>query len=107
MLLGSVVTLYELGGWRLLLGIPATGASLAVISRFANGLYAERFRADLIRDLSEGCPQIPADVVELLRTAEVCEIETNRVRLECQMSSELGSTTQWRVVACGTRENMS
>merc|ERR1712217_440898 len=107
MLLGLVVTMYELGGWRLLLGIPATAASLAMISRFADGLYAEKFRDDLIHDLSVGCPQVPADVVELLRIAEVCEIETNRVRLEVQTSTRPGSVTKWRVVACGTRENIS
>lgn len=105
MLLGSIVTIYEIGGWKLLLGIPATAASLTAIGKIANQLHAERFRSDIAHDLSVGCPNIPADLVELLPTAEVHEVETNRVRMEVEWTTSPGRN-HWRIVAYGTRENM-
>lgn len=106
MLLGSVVTIYELGGWRLLLGIPATAASFVAVGKFADGVHAERFRTETLNEVSVACPDIPAHVVSLLPNAEVCEIETNRVRMEVQHPCDLGSAVQWRIVAYGTREKM-
>jgi len=108
MLLGSVVSVYELGGWRLLLGIPATA-----VAAFAGGtvLDARRERTlkeDAVQEVRAGCADVPSDALDALREAPAREYETNRIALDVDWpaAARAGSTEQWRLHVSASRQNI-
>lgn len=107
MLAGTVVTLYDIGGWKLLLGIPATTVALLTAGKLADNRCDENFRAEIIQDLARECPAIPSSVIEALEATSARQYETNRVRLELQCPADKDASGNWRIVAFGTRDHMS
>lgn len=107
MLVGSVVTLYELGGWRLLLSIPVTTAALLAAGKLADSRFEEKLRATVVQELDTGCPDIPRHVIQALEAVPARQYETNSTRLELVVPLKDGSGAQWRIVVLGSRKNMS
>jgi len=107
MVAGTVVTIYEIGGWPLLLGIPTTAAGLFAAGQVADASFGERLRTEIVQDVRAECLNIPAGAIEALQAAPLHQYETNRVRLEVLCPGESSSGQQWKIVVYGTRENMS
>jgi len=107
MLVGSVFTVYEIGGWRLLLAIPVTLSGLSCASMISDAHFEERVKVEVLQDLRKDCADIPEEVLSALQAASVKQYETNRMRLDVQILNEYASSGQFRVVVMGSRENMS
>lgn len=107
MLVGTLVTIYELGGWRLVLSIPVTTAALLGAGKLSDNHFEERLRATVVQELDIGCPDIPRSVIQALEVAPARQYETNSIRLDLLIPLEDGSGAQWRIAACASRKNMS
>lgn len=107
MAIGALVTVYEVGGWRLLLGIPSTVAMVFVAGQLADGVFEERLRTEVIADLRTGCPDIPEELFCTLQQTPVHHYETNRFRLEVQLPGVAAGAPHWKVFVSGARQHMS
>lgn len=107
MLLGAIVSVYELGGWPLLLGLPATIAAFASASNIVEGVWEDQFRDEVIHDLREGCPDIPEGAITALSATRARQYETNRLRLEVQWTADTTGAATWRIEVRGSRPNLS
>lgn len=104
MLIGAVVTVYELGGWRLVVSIPSTVAAILAASQLADKKWEEDLRREVAQELKMGCPEVPAVVVEALLSAPAHHYETNRIRIEVQCHDDASNNIQWRITLYGTRQ---
>ncbi|CAK9019487.1 unnamed protein product [Durusdinium trenchii] len=82
MAVGAVVSLYELGGWPLLLAVPGTATLALSASVLVESNLEEQLRADVLQRLSD---EVPPALLEALRSAEVKSFETNRCKIEAQI----------------------
>lgn len=111
MLIGAMLSIYELGGWRLLLGLPVAGIGIQVATGVASNRSIETLKSDAIASVSEACPDVPADALEALRKESGTEYETNRLRMEVVWHSDqsLGQSVtdapSWRFEITAERES--
>lgn len=104
MLLGTVVSAYELGGWKLIIAVPATCLAFAGTTMYVDTVVEQRVKDEVIRDLHTGCPNVPAAAIEALKGARLCQYETNRMRLQLEWPAE---NPQWRIQVLGERPLVS
>lgn len=101
MMLGTVVTAYELGGWKLVLGVPAACLAYAGTSIVADTVLESRLKEEVIRDLQQSCPDVPEEAFEALRQVRACQYETNHVKLQVEWPA---SGPQWRIEVLAERQ---
>jgi len=105
MLLGAVISVYELGGWRLVVSIPILGVAAVSADAYFEGIRQDRVREELVHDVQESCPDMAAGALEALRSARVRQFENNRFRLEAQWIAATSGGRCWRIEASGVRPN--
>lgn len=103
MLLGSVVTAYEIGGWRLILGAPALVCGSAAALGLADAKQEARLKSEIASEIRAACPSVPDEVVIALCKAEAREYETNKVKLEAECLPTDGDK-RWRIEVRGERQ---
>lgn len=106
MLMGGLLSLYEVGGWRLILAIPTTLAGIAGAGAMADGSFEQGLREEAAASLAEGCAALPGDVVAAVRqVGRGREYETNRMSmdLEWRPADAESQRPQWRVEVLATR----
>lgn len=80
MAVGAAVSLYELGGWRLLLAVPGSVGLAVSASVLTEKKLEEQLKESVQARLSEvGC--VPPELMQL-PDAKVANFETNRCKLE-------------------------
>lgn len=87
MLVGAVLSVYELGGWRLLLALPATAGAVAGVGRFAGSMREASLKDEATQELREQCPELPCEALDAIRATPAREYETNRLRLEVEWAA--------------------
>lgn len=108
MALGTVVTAYEVGGWRLLLGAPAAAGAAITASSYMEALRESQFCAAVANDLRHRCQEVPEDFIEAILGAAACQYETNKVCLDVRRQlNESGKQKEWRVEAFGSRKQLA
>eukprot|EP00928_Gymnodinium_smaydae_P028760 TRINITY_DN2184_c1_g1_i8.p1 TRINITY_DN2184_c1_g1~~TRINITY_DN2184_c1_g1_i8.p1 ORF type:complete len:346 (-),score=47.07 TRINITY_DN2184_c1_g1_i8:634-1584(-) len=105
MLAGMVLSIYEVGGWRLLISIPVFLVGLSGAGNLLNAWHESRLKQDIVNDLKVGCPELTSDVLDALQLEHGHEYETNRLRLavECRQEASEGIATAWRVECKASR----
>lgn len=104
MIAGTLVTLYEIGGWRLLLAIPTTTAACLSLEGYVDAQRESDFKADVSGILTETCPSFPKHFFEDLQSASARQYETNHICLEVSAVGEAGDQ-KWHAIAYGQREH--
>merc|ERR1719440_1107468 len=107
MVMGAVVTVYEVGGWTGVLAIPTAGVVFATAGTLSDKMFEERLRAEIRQDIAAGCPEAPKELLEAAKLAPMCEYETNRIRLDVKWPAEPTTQHEWQIVCYGVRDNMS
>merc|ERR1711879_940341 len=106
MLVGAVVSIYELGGWRLLVSIPVLLAGTSGANYLVDASYEDRLKNEVVHDLKEGCPEMPLDMMDAVQSAHCHQYETNciRLRAECHVSNQQ-EVPAWRLECLATRSS--
>eukprot|EP00930_Biecheleria_cincta_P059122 TRINITY_DN44881_c0_g1_i1.p1 TRINITY_DN44881_c0_g1~~TRINITY_DN44881_c0_g1_i1.p1 ORF type:complete len:253 (+),score=39.15 TRINITY_DN44881_c0_g1_i1:66-824(+) len=99
MALGAVVSVYEIGGWRLVLAIPGSVAVAAGASTFTESRLEEKLKQEIITELHCNCDGLPHDASEALHGACLRQYETNFAKLIVELPAQ--AVGKWRIeVSC-------
>jgi len=105
MIAGAIITVYEIGGWKLVVAIPVAIAAGAAASTASDSRFERQFKESLVAELQEGCPEVPQDVLEALVSSAGKQYETNRMRIEVQWPTNGGEAPQWRCEVLAKRSS--
>lgn len=106
MLIGALMTIYELGGWRLIFSIPLLIGGGSALCNVIDGSAEQTFKEAVLREVQEGFPELPAGVEEALKTATAKEYETNRLCLQAECDvEEGGKASRSRLYVLAKRES--
>eukprot|EP00931_Biecheleriopsis_adriatica_P102915 TRINITY_DN77818_c0_g1_i1.p1 TRINITY_DN77818_c0_g1~~TRINITY_DN77818_c0_g1_i1.p1 ORF type:complete len:270 (-),score=36.43 TRINITY_DN77818_c0_g1_i1:60-869(-) len=101
---GAMISVYEIGGWRLVLAIPGTVALGTGASLLMECKLEDKFKDEVLRCLKASNLDIPDHVVESLREVPVCQYETNLVKFVAEVLEDASCPSKrWRIEALGHR----
>lgn len=83
MAVGAAVSLYELGGWRLVLAVPTSVGVAVSASMLTEQKLEEQLKEELLQRLSESSA-VPEKLLLEVRSAKLLNFETNRCKLDVQ-----------------------
>jgi len=102
MILGAIISIYEIGGWRLLLAIPVTLVSYKGAVHFSDQRLEGELKQDVVSAVSSACPQAPEELFAVLHAERGREYETNKFSLEVE-SARKADGPMWRLELCALR----
>jgi len=103
MLVGAVLSIYELGGWRLLLSIPVLIVGTSGASHLVDASYEDELKKEVVHDSREGCPEMPLDMIEAVQSAHGRQYETNRIRLYAVCHADQQDAPAWSLECLASR----
>jgi len=103
MLVGAVISIYEFGGWRLLVSIPLLVAGTSGAGHLLDASYEDKLKKEIAQDLRDGCPEVPPDLMDATQSAHGCQYETNRIRLYAECNMEQQDAAPWSLECLATR----
>lgn len=80
--IGAVVSLYEIGGWQLVVAVPASVAAVVAAGHASDTWREGALREEVVSQVRQACPTAPEEVLVMLRTVPACEYETNKLHLK-------------------------
>lgn len=105
MVIGAVVSLYELGGWRMFLALPATVGTIVGMRRYSETVKETHMKDEAASELQASCPTVPVDAVDAMRLAPAREFETNRLRLQVEWPPTSAGGPEWQLNVTATRDS--
>ncbi|CAJ1385960.1 unnamed protein product [Effrenium voratum] len=94
MAVGAVVSIYELGGWRLMLAVPATLGAVVSASMLTESKLEDHLKEEILKQMGEASGGWPPELLPALREAKVSHYESNRCKVQAQCGE--GALT-WKV----------
>lgn len=107
MLVGAVVSAYEVGGWRLLLGAPSAVGAALIGGVLMDKQWEDRVKLEAMKELREGCSPLPDEAIASLHSVQAQQYETNRVRVESEWKGDDLNCPHWKILLYGTRRNIT
>mmetsp|Transcript_56470 Transcript_56470/g.132452 ORF Transcript_56470/g.132452 Transcript_56470/m.132452 type:complete len:303 (-) Transcript_56470:34-942(-) len=105
MLVGAVITVYEIGGWKLVVSIPVVIVAGFAVGNASDEQKAEDFKKNIMQELRTGCPELPEEVYPAIHAASSRQYETNKMILEVVWPQGTDSHPQWRCDALAKRSS--
>mmetsp|Transcript_147861 Transcript_147861/g.474671 ORF Transcript_147861/g.474671 Transcript_147861/m.474671 type:complete len:307 (-) Transcript_147861:234-1154(-) len=102
MALGLLLSVYDVGGWKLILAIPLAVAGYSGAGYAFDVSKEQQLKGELAAELREACPELPADIAEVIQNAGGCECETNKFRLQTEWQATKDGP-HWRITCAATR----
>merc|ERR1712174_33414 len=104
MVFGLLVSIYEVGGWRLILSIPVMfGGGVTLCSVYDTSAEKE-LKKQVILELCQACPDLPqAEAMEALQAVRGHEYESNCMRFDVQWAGSVVGSPQRRIEIFATR----
>merc|ERR1719476_846292 len=106
MAFGAILSLYDLGGWRLLVALPITFAGFCGASYYSDGQNEALLKGQVEELLLAECPQLPREFTQELQGARGIEFENNKLRLNATWEvqpSVPSEPSHWRIECLATR----
>mmetsp|Transcript_1954 Transcript_1954/g.2614 ORF Transcript_1954/g.2614 Transcript_1954/m.2614 type:complete len:299 (-) Transcript_1954:276-1172(-) len=103
MALGVFLTVYDLGGWKLVIAVPVSILAFSCAGYFFDSKEEENIKSALVNEIRTNCVELPSDVAEALPEAQGIEYESNKWRLEKDFEGKTVRDPHWRVRAKATR----
>lgn len=105
MALGVFLSVYQVGGWKLVFLIPLAIAGFTGAGYMFDNMQEESFKQRLAEELREHCPQLPSDFAEVLHSARGAEYETNKFRLEARWKVAGAEDAHWCITVAAERSS--